>query len=68
MKDISSSNMRASYEELKEEIGEMKRRIRALEKGFDAIATRDDLQAIEDGRRDLREGGTVTLRQAKSSH
>ena len=46
----------------------MKRRIRALERGFDAIATKDDLQAIEEAQRDLREGRTVTVTQAKNSH
>jgi predicted nucleic acid-binding Zn-ribbon protein len=57
--------MKASYAELKEEIHEMKRRISALEKAYDAIATRDDLLAIEEAHEDLKEGKTVSLARAK---
>jgi hypothetical protein len=39
----------------------MKKRISALERAFDAMATRDDAQAIEEGRADLRGGRTVSL-------
>lgn len=59
--------MKASYVELKEEIHEMKRRISALEKAYDAIATRDDLLAIEEAHKDLKEGKTVPLARAKNS-
>ncbi|MDV3292741.1 MAG: hypothetical protein LYZ70_00545 [Nitrososphaerales archaeon] len=59
--------MKASYGELKEEIHKMKKRIGALERGFDAIASKDDLQAIEEARKDLGEGKAVTLAQAKKS-
>lgn len=59
--------MKASYGELKQEIDQMKKRISALEKAYDAIATRDDLQAIEDARKDLREGNTVPLDRVKNS-
>jgi uncharacterized protein (DUF342 family) len=59
--------MKASYGELKQEIDQMKKRISALEKAYDAIATRDDLQAIEDARKDLREGKTIPLDRVKNS-
>jgi cell fate (sporulation/competence/biofilm development) regulator YlbF (YheA/YmcA/DUF963 family) len=59
--------MKASYAELKEEIHEMKRRIMALEKAYDEIATKDDLQAIEEAHKDLKEGKTVPLARAKNS-
>jgi hypothetical protein len=62
-----ASTMKASYGILKEEIHEMKRRISALEKAYDAIATRDDLLAIEEARKDLKEGKTVPLTRAKNS-
>lgn len=45
----------------------MKKRITALERAFDAIATREDVQAIEEGRSDLKEGRTVSLAEAKNS-
>jgi len=57
--------MKASYAELSEEIHEMRRRISALEKGYDAIAARDDLLAIEEAHEDLKEGKTVSLARAK---
>lgn len=60
--------MKASYVELKEEIHEMKRRISALEKAYDAIATKDDLEAIEEAHRDLKEEKTVPLARAKNSN
>ena len=59
--------MKASYGELKQEIDQMKKRISALEKAYDAIATRDDLQAIEDARKDLSEGKTISLDRVKNS-
>lgn len=48
--------MKASFGELKEEKHKMKKRISALERAFDAITTRDDLQAIQEAREDLKEG------------
>jgi predicted nucleic acid-binding Zn-ribbon protein len=59
--------MKASYGELKEEVREMKKRIAAIERAFDAIATGDDLQAIEEAHEDLKQGRTTTIAQAKSS-
>ena len=59
--------MKASYGELKEEMHEMKRRISALEKVYDAIASRDDLLAMEEAHKDLKEGKTVPLARAKNS-
>ncbi len=59
--------MKAGYGELKEEIHDMKKRISALERAFDAVTTRDDLQAIQEANEDLREGRTVSLAQAKKS-
>jgi predicted nucleic acid-binding Zn-ribbon protein len=59
--------MKANYAGLKEEIDEMKKRIAVLEKAYDEIATKDDLQAIEEAHKDLREGKTVPLARAKSS-
>jgi len=43
----------------------MKKRISSLEKAFDSIMTKDDSRAIEDARRDLAEGETVSLSQFK---
>ena len=59
--------MKANYAELKEEIHEMKKRISDLEKAYDAIATRDDLLAIEQAHKGLKEGRTVSLTRAKDS-
>ena len=59
--------MKADYGELKEEMQQMKRRISALERALDAIATKDDLQAIRAAREDMQEGKTVSLAQAKKS-
>jgi hypothetical protein len=59
--------MKASYAELKEEIHAMKRRITALERAYDEIATKDDIQAIEEAHEDLREGKTVPLTRAKNT-
>ena len=59
--------MKASYGELKQEIDQMKKRITALEKAYDAISTRDDLEAIEDARNDLKEGKTIPLDRVKNS-
>ena len=60
--------MKASYAELKEEIHEMKKRIVALEEAYDQIATKDDLQAIEQAHEDLKDGRTIPLARAKNSH
>lgn len=60
--------MKASYAELKEEIHEMKMRLSALEKAYDAIATRDDVLAIEEAHQDLKEGKTVPLARVKKPH
>jgi hypothetical protein len=57
--------MKADNEDLKAEIHQMKRRITALERGFDSILTRDDLEAVEEAHDDLKRGRTVTLAQAK---
>ena len=59
--------MKASYGELKQEIDQMKKRITVLERAYDAIATRKDLQAIEDARNDLKEGKTTPLDRVKNS-
>lgn len=52
-------------QELKHEITRIKRRISALEKAFDSIATRDDLLAIEEAHADLKSNRTVSLSDAK---
>jgi len=59
--------MKASYAEFRMEIHEMKRRIVALEKAYDVITTKDDLQAIEEAHKDLQKGKTVPLARAKNS-
>ena len=59
--------MNASYAELKDEMNRIKRRVSALERAYDAITTRDDLQAIEEAREDLRSGKTADLAEAKKS-
>jgi len=59
--------MKANYGELKQEIAQMKKRISALEKAYDAITTRDDLRAIEDAHNDLKEGNTIPLDRVKNS-
>lgn len=51
--------MNASYAELKDGMNRIKKRVSALERAYDAITTRDDLQAIEEAREDLRSGKTV---------
>ena len=53
---------------MKEEIHEIKKRIVALEKAYDEIATQDDLQAIDEARKDLKEEKTIPLPRAKNSH
>jgi len=60
--------MKAGYAQLKEEIHEIKKRIVALEKAYDEIATQDDLQAIDEARKDLKEGKTIPTPRAKNSH
>jgi len=59
--------MKADYGELKEEMAQMKKRISALERAFDAIATKDDLKALEEARADLKAGRAVSLARAKRS-
>ena len=46
---------------LKREINQMKRRITALERAFDSLATKDDLQAIDEAREDLKQGKTMSV-------
>ena len=57
--------MSSSLLGLKREMDQMKRRIAALERTLDSIATKDDIQAIEDAREDLNQGKTISLTQAK---
>jgi len=59
--------MKASYGELRDEVRQMKKRIAALERAFDALATKDDIQEVEEGREDLKQGSTVPLSEAKNS-
>jgi hypothetical protein len=54
-----------SLQGLKREMDLMKKRIAALEKTVDSIATRDDVEAIEESREDLKRGSTISLAQAK---
>ena len=54
-----------SYQELKQEMTQMKKRIAALERAFDSVLTKDDLEAIDEAREDLRQGRTISLAQAK---
>jgi len=54
-------------QELKREINQMKRRIPALEKAFDSIATKDDVEAIEEAHEDLY-NRTVTLSETKKKY
>jgi hypothetical protein len=58
-------DMKASEAELRQEIDQIKRRVSSLEKAFDSILTKDDSEAIEDGRQDLAHGRTVTLSEVK---
>jgi hypothetical protein len=57
--------MDVGYQELEHEMRQRKRRLSALEGAFDSILTKDDLQAIEDGRVDLKKGRTIGLTPAK---
>jgi predicted RNase H-like nuclease (RuvC/YqgF family) len=57
-----------SNQELKREINKMKRRISALEKAFDSIATKDDVEAIEEAHEDMRQNRTMTLSEAKKRY
>jgi hypothetical protein len=59
--------MKASNEELREEIHQMKRRITALERAFDSVLTKDDLLAIDEAHEDLKQGKTVSLAQVKEN-
>jgi len=57
--------MATSLEGLKRDMDLMKKRIAALERAVDSIATKDDIEAIEEAHKDLKEGKTVSLAQAK---
>ncbi len=59
--------MVSSNAELKQEITQMKKRISSLERAFDSILTKDDSKAIEEAHRDMAEGKTVSLSQAKKN-
>ena len=65
-----TSKMTASAigQELKQEISQMKRRITALERAFDSIATKDDLRAIDEARQDLKQGKTTSVSEAKKKY
>ncbi len=60
--------MKASNEELMQEINHIKRRVYSLEKAFDSILTKDDAHAIEEAHEDLRQGRLVSLSQVKKKH
>ena len=60
--------MNSSLEELKLEMHKMKRQIAALERAFDSILTKDDIQAAEEVREDLRQGRTIALAQIKMKY
>ena len=57
-----------SSQELKHEITLMKKRISALERAFDSIATKDDLEAIEDAHEDLKRKRTTSLSEVKKKY
>ncbi len=57
-----------SYQELRQELSQMKRRIGALERAFDSILTKDDLRAIEEAREDWKQGRTISLAEAKKKY
>jgi predicted nucleic acid-binding Zn-ribbon protein len=63
MTTVSSTNF-----ELRQEIDQIKRRIDALEKALDSVATEDDLRAIEEARKDLKLGKTIRLPEVKKRH
>jgi predicted nucleic acid-binding Zn-ribbon protein len=63
MTTVSSTNF-----ELRQEIDQIKRRIDALEKALDSVATEDDLRAIEEASKDLKLGKTVRLPEVKKRH
>jgi CHAD domain-containing protein len=52
-------NMKASEAELQQEIDEIKKGVSSLEKAFDSVLAKDDLQAMEEGRQDLAGGRTA---------
>jgi cell division septum initiation protein DivIVA len=58
----------ATNQELKQEINQMKRRIAAIEKAFDSIATKDDVRAIEEAHEDLKQNRTTSLSEAKKKY
>lgn len=55
-----------TVEELKGEVRQMKEWITTLERAFYAIATKDDVQAIEEARSDLEGGRTTSLAETKN--
>lgn len=57
--------MTASYQELKQEVVQIKKRIAALERAFDSVLSKDDIEAINDAREDLKRGRTVSLDQIR---
>jgi hypothetical protein len=50
------------------DITQMKKRISSIERAFDSIVSKDDARAIEEARRDLADGKTVSLSQFKKKH
>ena len=57
-----------SSQELKHEITLMKKRISALERAFDSIATMDDIEAFEDAHEDMKRKRTTSLSEAKKKY
>jgi len=60
--------MKAREAELQQEIDQIKKRVSSLEKAFDSVLTKDDSEAIEEGRQDLAGGRTAALPQVKKKH
>lgn len=58
----------AGNQELRRKINRMKRRISVLEKAFDSIVTKDDVEAIEEAHEDLKQNRTITLSEAKKRY
>ncbi|MGI0078834.1 MAG: hypothetical protein ACRECH_04350 [Nitrososphaerales archaeon] len=61
MKYADQQVTNAIYEELKQEMAQMKRRIAALERAFDFVLMKDDLEAEDEAHQDLRPGVTISL-------
>ncbi len=57
--------MASSLQELKRDMDQLKRRIASLERAVDSIASRDDIEVIEEAHEDLKQGKTVSLARAK---